>query len=114
MVLSCNEVSTCTTLIARLTSASAINSGAASITAVCNVLCPSMTIISGDIAFLVFPVSAKTLHQRTHQQVPAIDHDEQQYLDGRGDHHRWQLQHPDRGRDGSHHQINHQKGQKQN
>src|SRR5579863_9530860 len=122
-VISCSEVNTCATLISKPTTTAEISSGAPIHSAVSIVCRSSATIWSEPMTHIPHAkvssslsqnfCSRKTFHQRPHQQVPAIHHDEQQNLQWRRNNHRRQLHHADRRGDRRHHQIDHQEGKKQ-
>src|ERR1700689_5493908 len=80
-VVSCSEVSTCTTLVSRPTKVATISSGApihSAASSVCRMICAiSSGPIRSSFFFLFIFLLCKALHQRTHHRVPAVDHHEQ-------------------------------------
>src|SRR5262249_10537024 len=106
---SCSDVSTWTILISKLATVTTINNGAPIHSAVSSVCLPRFTTESISIT-----PSREALHQRPNQEIPPIHQYEQQYLETRGNHHRRPLQHANRSRKRSSHDVNHQEGQEQN
>src|SRR5262245_2029352 len=105
IVISCREVRTCTTFTTKLIAMAMASIGPPIWKTSSSVRCPSSTTPMAS--------SSKTFHQRTDQQMPAVDHHEQKQFQRRGDHHRGQLQHADGGGDGGHDHVDHEKRKKQ-
>src|SRR5262249_10330526 len=83
------------------------NSGAASQKVVINACRAIWTTVSGVM-------SVKTLHERADTQVPACHQHGQPNLEGRRDHHWWQLHHADREGHAGDHEIDHEEWKEQN
>src|SRR5262249_13484003 len=115
MVVSCNEVSTCTMLTSKLTITAAASTGLASSSTSRIVKRPKSTTCSTGIfaSTKLSSLTDKTSHHRTYQQIPPINHHEQQNLERSRNHDRWELQHAHRRRDRGHHHVDDQKRQKQ-
>src|SRR5580700_4928174 len=101
-------VRVCSKLSTKLSAAAATSNGAARIIASFISWRSSSATMSG-----VMRISSKALQERVGQQVPTVDHDEEQNLERRGDHNRGQLKHADRGGDRGRHNVDEQKGEKQ-
>src|SRR6185437_14717080 len=113
-VCSCTLVSVCRRLTTRLTKQAASSRGALNIIASISTFLIISTVWSGPIISSCSSVNSKTFNQLVREQVPSINHHKKQNLQWGRDHDGRQLHHAYGGRHARHHQIDQQKGKKQN